>query len=86
MYVAGGWVALQVVDLLVDNEILPAVSVPLVLVSFLLGIPAVLLGAWFHGRRGRQRFRTIEYWVFGGLALVWLAVCGFILATWLGSP
>ncbi len=41
-----------------------------------------ITGAWFHGKRGRQKIEPLEYWVFGGLALIWLAVSAFILIQW----
>jgi hypothetical protein len=48
------------------------------------GFPAVLVGAWFHGKKGRQKFESLEYWFFGGLAVVWLVVSALILFAWRG--
>ena len=83
LYGAIAWGVLEVVGLLVERGILPEVGFRLVLVSVLTGLPALLLGAWFHGKKGRQEFTPVEYWLFGGLALIWLAVSAVILLGWL---
>ncbi|UCF19005.1 MAG: serine/threonine protein kinase [Gemmatimonadota bacterium] len=80
---AVAWGVLQVADVLADRAIMPEVAFKLVLVAVVTGIPAVLTGAWFHGKKGRQKFALIEYWLFGGLALVWLAVSALILLRWI---
>jgi serine/threonine protein kinase len=69
---------------LADRGIISEVVFRLVLVAEVTGLPAVLVGAWFHGRRGRQKFEPVEYWVFGALGLVWLVVSVVILLTWTG--
>lgn len=83
VYGAAGMGALEVVSQLVERSILPEVAYRLALVSFAVGFPAVLVGAWFHGKKGRQRFSRVEYWLFGALALVWLAVSALVLVKWL---
>lgn len=82
-YIAACWVILEVASQLVENDVLPNEAYRLVLVAAVTGLPAVVTGAWFHGKRGRQKFTPIEYWVFGGLALIWLAVSAVILVGWL---
>lgn len=79
---AVAWGVLGVFDQLADREVLPEVAYRLALVAVVTGFPAVLTGAWFHGKKGKQKFEPIEYWVFGGLALIWLAVSAFILIQW----
>jgi hypothetical protein len=44
-----GWATLEVVDQLADRGILPEVLYNIVLIWFILGIPAVLLVGWHHG-------------------------------------
>ena len=83
IYAAVGLAALGIAADLVDRNILPDVAYELALVSVVTGLPAVVTGAWFHGRKGRQKFTTLEFWVFGGLALIWLAVSVVILVNWL---
>ncbi|UCC72757.1 MAG: serine/threonine protein kinase [Gemmatimonadota bacterium] len=81
-YGAVAWIVLQVSWQLVESEVLPRVVYQLALVAIATGFPAVLTGAWFHGKKGRQRFEPVEYWVFGGLALIWLAVSALLLIKW----
>lgn len=82
-YGAVAWGLLELTSQLVERTILPAFAYQLVLVAVATGLPAVVTGAWFHGKKGQQRFEPVEYWVFGGLALVWLAVSAVILIGWL---
>lgn len=84
-YALVAWLLLQVVDQLADRDVLPEVAYRLVLVAAVTGLPAVLTGAWFHGKRGRQRVEAVEYWVFGALGLIWLAVSALILVGWRGG-
>ncbi|MEJ2206530.1 MAG: hypothetical protein P8170_20760 [Gemmatimonadota bacterium] len=59
-YVAGSWVALQVLDFLRENF---GWSVGLVRVSTILivtGFAVHLVIIWFHGEQGRQRVRAVE--------------------------
>ena len=81
-YGAVAWAVLQLSWLLVESRTLPRVVFDLALVALATGFPAVLTGAWFHGKKGRQEFEPVEYWVFGGLALVWLVVSSLILIQW----
>ena len=76
------WGVLGVADQLADRDVVPEVFYKLVLVAVLTGLPAVLTGAWFHGQKGRQEFTRVEYWVFGALGVVWLAVSALILFKW----
>lgn len=84
LYTIIGWTLLQVADQLADRGVLPEVMYRLVLVAVLTGLPAVLVGTWYHGKRGRQEFTRVEYWVFALLGLVWVAVSAVILFTWRG--
>lgn len=83
LYGAVALALLEVVGQLVEHGILPEVGYRLTLVSAVTGLPAVLIGAWYHGKAGRQRFTPVEYWLFGGLALIWLGVSAVILLGWL---
>ncbi len=81
-YGAVCWGLLGVADQLADRAVLPEVAYRLVLVAVLTGLPAMLTGAWFHGKKGRQEFTRVEYWLFGALAVVWLGVSTLILIKW----
>ncbi len=85
VYAAIAWGALEVSSQLVDMEVLPDVMYKLVLVAVLTGLPAVFAGAWFHGKKGRQRFQPIEYWLFGGLVVIWLVVSSLIIVGWVSN-
>ncbi len=82
-YVAGsamvGWLVLQVIDQLVQQEILAKMAYQLTLVSVLAGLPAGFILAWFHGKTGRQRFRRLEFALLGAVLLIWLSVVGVLL-------
>lgn len=82
-YGAVAWGLLELTSQLVERTVLPEIAYQLVLVAVATGLPAVVTGAWFHGKKGQQRFEPVEYWVFGGLALIWLAVSAVILIGWL---
>ncbi|HSG81784.1 MAG TPA: serine/threonine-protein kinase, partial [Gemmatimonadota bacterium] len=83
VYGAIAWGALQVAWQLVESHVLPDVIYRLTLVAVVTGLPAVFIGAWFHGKKGRQEFRPIEYWLFGGLFIIWLVVSALILISWI---
>ncbi len=73
---------LEVSSQLVDMEVVSNVVYRMAWVAVLTGLPAVFIGAWFHGKKGRQEFQPIEYWLFGGLAVIWLVVSSLILIGW----
>lgn len=55
VYVTGAWAVSEVIDTLV-SVILSAPSIrPILLLIGVLGIPFVLVLAWYHGEKGRQR-------------------------------
>ncbi len=77
------WGLLEAIGELVEHGILPEVGYRLALVSTITGLPAVLIGAWFHGKAGRQKFRVLEYWLFAALALIWLGASAVVLFSWM---
>lgn len=81
-YVIVAWGLLQVVGFFAEHGMVSELVVRLVLVATVTGLPAVVTGAWFHGKRGRQRIEPAEYWVFGGLALIWLVASVAIVIGW----
>ena len=83
VYGAIAWGILEVSSQLVDMNVVSDVVYRLALVAVVTGLPAVFIGAWFHGKKGRQEFQPIELWLFGGLAVIWLVVSSLILVGWL---
>lgn len=71
-YLAGGWIALEVIGALVERGILPELAYRLGLVIFLAGIPASLIIGWYHGEKGDQKVSLLE------LALLGLVVLGAV--------
>lgn len=78
-YLVGGYVLVEFVDLLTSRGLLAAVFNELALLTCALGAPAVAIVAWFHGKRGRQKFERLEYCLLGVLALLWLSLTVSIL-------
>ncbi len=78
-YAATGWVALEVIDQLVGNEILPALTYPVALTLFICGIPGVLIVTWFHGARGDQKAPAVEKLLLTSVALIALGVSGYVI-------
>jgi TolB-like protein len=76
-YLAAGWVFLEVVDQFVDNSILPGVAYYVVLIWFLVGIPAAFLIGWHHGEKGKQKAPRSEVAILVVLALSALGFSGF---------
>jgi serine/threonine-protein kinase len=78
-YMVSGFVALEGVDQLISNELLPAIAYRIALVIYLFGIPGSLSIAWFHGAKGRQQATRPEIIIqvilaVLALATVWLVV------------
>lgn len=73
-YAAIGWAALEVVDQLTGNEILPSWSYRATLALVLCGFPGALIVSWFHGAQGRQEVSPIE-------RVLLVLVAGFAILT-----
>lgn len=59
-YLAGSWLLLQVLDVLADVWSVPVMLQRTIQIAVALGLPAVLVIAWFHGKSGAQRVRWQE--------------------------
>lgn len=73
-YLAAGWIGLEVVDQLIQNEVLPALVYRIALVWYLAGIPAAFLIGWHHGEKGKQRAPISEVAI---LLILAVSVVGF---------
>lgn len=75
-YLAAGWIGLEVVDQLIQNEVLPELVYKLALVWYLAGIPVALLIGWHHGEKGKQHAPLSEKVAILGLAIIVLGFTG----------
>jgi hypothetical protein len=71
----------ELVQQMETAEFLPAPAHHLTLVTYLIGLPGVTVGAWFHGEEGRQKRRRAEVCWYAILAVIWLAVCAMVLGS-----
>ena len=77
-YCAGAWGLLQGIGFTADAFALPNQIKQIALLLLLVGLPIVVVVAWFHGDRGEQRVTRIELtiltllFLFGG-GLFWLS-------------
>jgi len=84
-YAAVSWAALQLIDQLVGNGVLPAVAYRGLLAFVICGSPGALIVSWYHGARGRQEVPAIERWLLAGVGLFAAVTTGFVVRT-SGSP
>jgi TolB-like protein/tetratricopeptide (TPR) repeat protein len=75
-YAGAGWILLEAVNQTVERGILPELVYRVVLIWFLLGLPAALLVGWHHGEKGKQKAPLSEWFVLAFLALVALGFSG----------
>jgi hypothetical protein len=75
-YLAGAWVSLEVVDLVGDIWALPEVIPQVATVVLVVGFFAVLVLAWYHGEKGRQKVSGAELL----LIAVLLAIGGVLIS------
>lgn len=69
-YLAGGWLLLQVLDMLADAFDWPALVQQIAIVALAVGFLAVLVLAWYHGEQGRQQVTGIELLMLAGILLL----------------
>lgn len=80
-YLAGGWMALAVVDQFVDRDVLPVVLYHVGLTLYVFGIGwAVVLG-WYHGEKGQQRATPTELFLLAVIAVPALLLSGRLVRT-----
>jgi len=64
---------------LADRGILPEIAYRLALNTFVCGVAASAVMAWFHGEKGRQRIRSLEIGLLTLVGLIWVAVGAWIV-------
>ena len=60
-YIAGAWGFLQGLEYVSDAFQWPPQIRQIALLGLLIGLPVVLVLAWYHGDRGQQRVSTPEF-------------------------
>lgn len=78
-YMVSGFVALEGVDQLISNGLLPGIAYRLALVVYLFGVPGSLSIAWFHGAKGRQKATRAELVIQGVLLVLALVTVGLVV-------
>ncbi len=69
-YAAGAWGLLQGLAYVIETFHWPGLFQPLVTLGLLIGLPIVLVLAWYHGDRGQQRVNAAEFAIITLLFLV----------------
>jgi TolB-like protein len=75
-YLAGGWIALELVDHLVDRGYLSELVYRLTLLWYGAGVLVAVLIAWHHGAKGKQRAPRSELAALAMLGVVVLGLSG----------
>ncbi len=60
VYAGGAWLMLEATDFFVDNYALSPRMLDIAVLLILLGFPAALIIAWYHGEKGRQQVARSE--------------------------
>lgn len=74
-YAAGAWGLLQVLQFLAETYDWPGQLLKLSTLGFLIGLPIILVLAWYHGDRGEQRISGSEVAI---LSLLFLVAAGVL--------
>lgn len=69
-YLAGTWLALQVLDVLKNVWPLSLTFQRAVHILLAFGFPAAIVLAWYHGEKGRQRIPRSELLIISGLCAI----------------
>ena len=78
-YMVSGFVALEGVDQLISNGLLPDIAYRIALVIYLFGVPGSLSIAWFHGAKGRQKATRAEIVIQAVLVVLALATVALVV-------
>jgi TolB-like protein len=70
LYVAGAWSFLQGFEFLSDTYGWPRQFQQLATLALIVGLPIVLVLAWYHGDRGQQRVTTAEFAIIALLLVI----------------
>jgi hypothetical protein len=65
---------LQFVDMLADRGVAPGWAFQVALNTFVCGVAASAVIAWFHGKEGKQAVKPLEIALLGVIGVVWLVL------------
>jgi serine/threonine-protein kinase len=68
------YVVLEFVDMLADRGLVSETFFQIALNTFGCGVAASGVGAWFHGKKGRQKVQLLEVALYVVIGIVWLAL------------
>jgi Tol biopolymer transport system component len=77
-YLAGAWALLQVAELLADAFAWPSWVLQALIALLAIGLPGVVVIAWYHGEKGRQRVGGVEMLMLATLFVIAGAVVQLI--------
>jgi eukaryotic-like serine/threonine-protein kinase len=75
-YAGASWIALEVVNQMVERSIVPELVYKVVLIWAVLGFGAALLIGWHHGEKGKQKAPVSEWVLLSVLALLAVGFSG----------
>jgi eukaryotic-like serine/threonine-protein kinase len=78
-YMVSGFVALEGVDQLIGNGLIPGIWYRIALILYLYGVPGSLSIAWFHGAKGRQKATRTEIVIQAVLVVLALATAALVV-------
>ncbi|MHC4822166.1 MAG: hypothetical protein ACYTDX_10660, partial [Planctomycetota bacterium] len=78
-YLAGGWMALELVDQLVDREVLPPVFYEVALTLAVFGFCFAVVVGWYHGEKGAQKATPLELVVLSVITVAGLSASGLVV-------
>jgi tetratricopeptide (TPR) repeat protein len=82
VYVAGSWVLIEILDRLVERYLLSPYLTDMVFWGLFSLIPAVMLIAWTHGRRGKDKATRVEK---VGVPINLIATLGLLITVFSGK-
>ena len=84
-YLAAGWVAIEVINQLVERGRLPDMVYDLALMWYLAGLVIAVLVGWYHGEKGKQRAPMAELAAIAVIAVATLGLSGANVASYMAN-
>ncbi len=78
-YLGAAWLLLQLLSMVAQPFAWPDLAMRLATVLLALGLPVVLVLAWYHGENGSQRVSSIELLMLAGILAIAGAAVAFVI-------